>query len=155
QQGRAQWVSHRFRQVMGVEVGGTLPAEFLREAAAVEWKGEKFEPQILGSDSLKLLILWERSELSKLEDQLWEEQARLSKVYSELTVKNHALKTTLERLQERESELRTLNRSLEDKVREQLGLLERSERLRRYLSPEVVNAILSSDAPALTTRKRT
>lgn len=95
-----------------------------------------------------------RAEIARLEDQLWEQQAQLSKVYADLSVRNEALQTAVEKLRERERELSGLNQELEARVQEQLQQLERNSRLRRYLSPEVAKSILAGDAADLKTRKR-
>jgi class 3 adenylate cyclase len=96
----------------------------------------------------------ERSELARLEDRLWEQQAHLSQVYAELSVKHHALSRTMAHLERSEAALRDVNKALEEKVLQQSGELERSRSLERYLSPEVARAVLSGGDGALLTRKR-
>ncbi|MBI2898670.1 MAG: protein kinase [Planctomycetes bacterium] len=117
--------------------------------------GERhFEIWTASLDGGRVVGLRERTELARLEDQIWEHQTRLSKVYSELSVRNQALTTTLEKLREREAELNRINQGLEEKVKEQLQLLERSNRLMRYLSPDVANSIVKGETPDLAPRKR-
>jgi class 3 adenylate cyclase len=96
----------------------------------------------------------ERTELARLEDRLWEQQAHLSQVYAELSVKHHALSRTMAHLQRSEEALKEVNKALEEKVVKQSGELERSKSLERYLSPEVARAVLSGGDGALLTRKR-
>ncbi len=96
----------------------------------------------------------DRAEIAGLEDRLWAQQTALARVYAEVKVKEHALVRTVAALQRREQELSSLNRGLEARVAEQLGQLERSNALKRYLSPEIANMVLSGDAPAQQTRKR-
>lgn len=52
-------------------------------------------------------------------------------------------------------ELEDLNENLENQVEEQLGQIRRAEQLRRYLAPQVADAVLSGAAPlALTSTRR-
>lgn len=61
----------------------------------------------------------------------------------------------LESLQQQTAALAELNQTLESRIREQLEQLERVGRLRRYLSPQVVDLILASgDEVALTSHRR-
>ncbi|GEM_PF-2645121 len=95
-----------------------------------------------------------KEENARLEDRLWEQQAALSKAYSDLAVRNQALTGANDALQQREQELSDVNRSLEKKVAEQLQQIERTNRLRRYFSPDVANTIVSGEGAELLTRKR-
>jgi len=54
------------------------------------------------------------------------------------------IKTLHERVQAQAAELAEWNRSLEQRVEQQVGELERLARLRRFLSPQVADAVLSS-----------
>jgi methyl-accepting chemotaxis protein len=45
-------------------------------------------------------------------------------------------------------DLEELNQNLEKTVEDQLGQLRRAERLRRYLAPQVADAVLNGGAPA-------
>ena len=52
-------------------------------------------------------------------------------------------------------DLEDLNENLENQVEEQLGQIRRAEQLRRYLAPQVADAVLSGAAPlALTSTRR-
>ncbi|MEK7867611.1 MAG: protein kinase [Planctomycetota bacterium] len=95
-----------------------------------------------------------REEMARLEDRLWEQQAALSKAYSDLAVRNQALTGANDALHQREKELSDVNRSLEQKVAEQLQQIERTNRLRRYFSPDVANTIVSVEGADLSTHKR-
>jgi class 3 adenylate cyclase/CHASE3 domain sensor protein len=57
------------------------------------------------------------------------------------------LNKTTGRLADLYGELTTLNENLERTVEEQLGQIRRAEQLRRYLAPQVADAVLSGDAP--------
>ncbi len=57
------------------------------------------------------------------------------------------LNRTSGRLAELYTDLTTLNENLERTVEEQLGQIRRAERLRRYLAPQVADAVLSGGAP--------
>jgi class 3 adenylate cyclase len=52
-------------------------------------------------------------------------------------------------LAEQSDELASWNRSLEDRVRAQLDELERTSRLKRFLSPQIAQTIISADADAV------
>lgn len=98
--------------------------------------------------------LLDNTDLLKAEDKLWEFQMRLSKVYSELNVRNKQLSEALEQVRKREKELEGMNEVLEKKVAESMKDLERTGRLKRYFSPDIVNSIISEDALGLGTHKR-
>jgi class 3 adenylate cyclase/CHASE3 domain sensor protein len=57
------------------------------------------------------------------------------------------LNRTTGRLAELYGELTTLNDNLEQQVEDQLGQIRRAEQLRRYLAPQIADAVLSGDAP--------
>jgi class 3 adenylate cyclase len=57
------------------------------------------------------------------------------------------LNKTTGRLAELYGELTTLNDNLEQQVEDQLGQIRRAEQLRRYLAPQIADAVLSGDAP--------
>jgi adenylate cyclase len=58
------------------------------------------------------------------------------------------------RVQRREQELRELGLGLAGRIEEQLRLLRRSERLRRYVSPQLAEAILLGEAPGVAGHER-
>jgi class 3 adenylate cyclase/CHASE3 domain sensor protein len=65
------------------------------------------------------------------------------------------LNRTREQLAKMYRELEDLNENLEKQVEEQLGQIRRAEQLRRYLAPQVADAVLSGAAPmALTSTRR-
>lgn len=139
QDGTLTLVSRRFAEVTGLDVGRPAP----EWPSQVQLGESLFEIWTCGP----VVGLREVTDSVRMEDQIWELQARLSKVYSELSVRNQALV-------ERETDLQSVNRGLEDKVKEQLQLLERSNRLMRYLSPEVAKSVLKSEGVDLSPRKR-
>jgi class 3 adenylate cyclase/CHASE3 domain sensor protein len=57
------------------------------------------------------------------------------------------LNRTSGRLAELYGELTTLNENLEQQVEDQLAQIRRAEQLRRYLAPQVADAVMSGDAP--------
>jgi len=154
--GAVSLCSRAFEQATGIGAGAPRPAWLAHasQGSQIQIQERQFEVYTQPAGDALLLVLRDRTELIAMEDQLWEQQTRLSKVYSDLSVKNQALTSTFEKLSQRESELQELNRGLEAKVAEGLQQIERSNKLRRYLSPEVANSIVSSDTPDLTTRKR-
>ncbi len=58
------------------------------------------------------------------------------------------------RLRTSEHELRLINATLEERVREQVTALERAGRLRRYLSPQVASRLLVADVDPVAVRER-
>jgi class 3 adenylate cyclase len=58
------------------------------------------------------------------------------------------------RFRQSEHALRELNTSLEERVRQQVALLERTGRLRRYLAPQIVERILAADIDPVAVRER-
>src|SRR5690606_26060869 len=65
------------------------------------------------------------------------------------------LNRTSTRLASLYSDLKTLNENLEKTIEEQLAQLRRTEELRRYVSPQVADAVLSGGAPvALASTRR-
>ncbi|MBI4615960.1 MAG: protein kinase [Planctomycetes bacterium] len=155
--------SHTFRDLTGPErprkasdlLRGPIPgAGQVPEARPIEIDGRSFESWTIPAGANHLLVLVDRTAEAKLEDQMWEHQTRLSKVYSELSVRNQALSAALEELRTREEELSAVNRGLEERVREQIRELERSNKLRRYFSPEVASAIMEKEGLDLSTKKR-
>jgi class 3 adenylate cyclase/CHASE3 domain sensor protein len=65
------------------------------------------------------------------------------------------LNRTREQLAKMYRELEDLNENLEKQVEEQLGKIRQAEQLRRYLAPQVADAVLSGQAPmALTSTRR-
>ena len=58
------------------------------------------------------------------------------------------------RYRESQHLLRELNTSLEERVRAQVSLLERTGRLRRYLAPQIVERILEADIDPVAVRER-
>ncbi|MBI3925045.1 MAG: protein kinase [Armatimonadetes bacterium] len=155
--GQLTLVSTAFERSTGLRSGSSPPESFARgccDGQHLQIGEQHFEVWGCSLGSSRLLLLRNRSEMVRLEDEIWELQTRLSTVYSELSVKNQTLSSTLEELRRRDTEMTALNGELEMKVQEQLRQLERSNKLRRYLSPEVANSIVSSDAGDLPTRKR-
>ncbi|MBI2920043.1 MAG: protein kinase [Planctomycetes bacterium] len=144
--GRLRLASRAFREATGAEAGAAAPAG-LEEGAVLRFGERQFEVWTSPLAAGVLVGLRDRTELVALEDQIWDQQARLSKAYAELSVRN-------EKLREHEAQLHEANRGLEAKVQEQLGLLDRSNRLMRYLSPEIANSILRGEAPDLAPKKR-
>lgn len=150
-------VSRSFEKATGLGAGSPCPAWLgpaPAEGQTIQIDERHFDVWTRPFGEGRLVGLCDRTEIAQMEDQLWEHQTRLSKAYSEVSVRNQVLTSTLEKLREREAELSALNRGLEEKVGEQLRQIERSQKLRRYLSPEVANSIVSSEAPDLATRKR-
>jgi class 3 adenylate cyclase/CHASE3 domain sensor protein len=64
------------------------------------------------------------------------------------------LNRTSDRLEELYSDLSELNTGLEEKVEEQIGQLQRAEQLRRYVAPQVADALLEGGAPVAMTSTR-
>jgi class 3 adenylate cyclase len=58
------------------------------------------------------------------------------------------------RIRRSEHALRELNAGLETRVREQVSALERAHRLKRYVAPQLADAILASDADVTSRRER-
>jgi class 3 adenylate cyclase len=58
------------------------------------------------------------------------------------------------RMRKSEHALTELNRTLEERVQRQVGELERTNRLRRYLAPQVVNRLLHADVDPVAVRER-
>jgi class 3 adenylate cyclase len=58
------------------------------------------------------------------------------------------------RIRTSEHDLRQLNVTLEERVRDQVDKLERAARLRRYLAPQLVDKILASDVDPVASRER-
>ena len=149
--------SARFRQLAGLEPGGGVPSWL--EADHPEWVPAPvttgvIEMHAVTVGGMRLLTLRDRTELEGMEDRLWAQQTALARVYAELKVREHALSRTVAALHKRELELSSLNKGLEERVAEQLGQLERSNALKRYLSPEIANLVISGGASLLETRKR-
>lgn len=149
--------SARFRQLAGIEPGAPLPDWLSQDHP--EWVAAPVPVGIVemfaaSVGDMRLVALRDRTELVEMEDRLWAQQTALARVYAELKVREHALGKSIEALQKRELELSQLNRNLEARVQEQLSQLERTSSLRRYLSPEIANLVLTGEAPLLQTRKR-
>jgi len=88
---------------------------------------------------------------------------RNAQLFSEVDHKSHALEaanTTVraqaDKLREQTEQLKDWNKSLEERVRTQLGEIERIRKLERFLAPQVAQLIASSDSPEglLTSQRR-
>lgn len=149
--------SARFRQLAGLRPGDGVPdwiATDYPDWVPAPLTTGVIEMHAATSHGYRILSLRDRTELEGMEDRLWAQQTALARVYAELRVREHALSRTVEELKRREQELSVLNRGLEERVAEQLGQLERSNALKRYLSPEIANLVISGGATVLETRKR-
>lgn len=79
---------------------------------------------------------------------------RNARLFTEVDQKSHALEEAhstvreqADKLREQTEELKDWNKSLEQRVETQLGELERTRRLERFLAPQVAQLIASSDNP--------
>ncbi|MCA6124223.1 HAMP domain-containing protein [Bradyrhizobium sp. WSM 1704] len=79
---------------------------------------------------------------------------RNARLFTEVDQKSHALEQAnsivreqADKLREQTEQLKDWNRSLEQRVETQLGELERTRRLERFLAPQVAQLIASSDNP--------
>ncbi|WP_454642198.1 adenylate/guanylate cyclase domain-containing protein [Bradyrhizobium liaoningense] len=88
---------------------------------------------------------------------------RNARLFSEVDHKSHALEaanTTVraqaDKLKQQTEQLKDWNKSLEARVRTQLGEIERIRKLERFLAPQVAQLIASSDSPEglLTSQRR-
>ncbi|PWE75664.1 adenylate cyclase [Bradyrhizobium sp. SUTN9-2] len=88
---------------------------------------------------------------------------RNAQLFTEVDHKSHALEaanTTVraqaDKLREQTEQLKDWNKSLEERVRTQLGEIERIRKLERFLAPQVAQLIASSDSPEglLTSQRR-
>ena len=69
----------------------------------------------------------------------------------ELATAHSTVQQQAGKLQEQTDQLRDWNKSLEERVEKQLGEIERSRRLERFLAPQVAQLIASSDGQACST----
>lgn len=90
-------------------------------------------------DELEVLA----NEFNKMTDALQEAQTGLERKVEERTQK--LVKSNLD-LEDARKELEELNQSLEEKVQIQVKKLERAGRIKRFLSPQVTEAVLNSDS---------
>lgn len=88
---------------------------------------------------------------------------RNARLFSEVDHKSHALEAAnktvraqADKLREQTEQLKDWNKSLEARVRTQLGEIERIRKLERFLAPQVAQLIASSDSPEglLTSQRR-
>ncbi|MDA9398068.1 adenylate/guanylate cyclase domain-containing protein [Bradyrhizobium sp. CCBAU 45389] len=88
---------------------------------------------------------------------------RNAQLFTEVDHKSHALETANEtvraqadKLRVQTEQLKDWNKSLEERVRTQLGEIERIRKLERFLAPQVAQLIASSDSPEglLTSQRR-
>ncbi|MEZ2147520.1 adenylate/guanylate cyclase domain-containing protein [Bradyrhizobium sp. DN5] len=88
---------------------------------------------------------------------------RNARLFTEVDHKSHALETANEtvraqadKLREQTEQLKDWNKSLEARVKTQLGEIERIRKLERFLAPQVAQLIASSDSPEglLTSQRR-
>jgi len=88
---------------------------------------------------------------------------RNARLFTEVDHKSHALETANEtvraqadKLREQTDQLKDWNKSLEARVKTQLGEIERIRKLERFLAPQVAQLIASSDSPEglLTSQRR-
>ncbi|MBB4365413.1 class 3 adenylate cyclase/HAMP domain-containing protein [Bradyrhizobium sp. CIR18] len=88
---------------------------------------------------------------------------RNARLFTEVDHKSHALETANEtvraqadKLREQTEQLKNWNKSLEERVKTQLGEIERIRKLERFLAPQVAQLIASSDSPEglLTSQRR-
>ncbi|PSO13981.1 adenylate/guanylate cyclase domain-containing protein [Bradyrhizobium sp. MOS003] len=88
---------------------------------------------------------------------------RNARLFTEVDHKSHALETANEtvraqadKLQTQTEQLKDWNKSLEERVKTQLGEIERIRKLERFLAPQVAQLIASSDSPEglLTSQRR-
>ncbi|MGX4768635.1 adenylate/guanylate cyclase domain-containing protein [Bradyrhizobium guangdongense] len=88
---------------------------------------------------------------------------RNARLFTEVDHKSHALETANEtvraqadKLKQQTEQLKDWNKSLEERVKTQLGEIERIRKLERFLAPQVAQLIASSDSPEglLTSQRR-
>jgi len=88
---------------------------------------------------------------------------RNARLFSEVDHKSHALEAAnktvraqADKLREQTEQLKDWNKSLEARVKTQLGEIERIRKLERFLAPQVAQLIASSDSPEglLTSQRR-
>ncbi|MBR1128846.1 adenylate/guanylate cyclase domain-containing protein [Bradyrhizobium iriomotense] len=88
---------------------------------------------------------------------------RNARLFTEVDHKSHALEAAHEtvraqadKLKQQTEQLKDWNKSLEERVRTQLGEIERIRKLERFLAPQVAQLIASSDSPEglLTSQRR-
>jgi adenylate cyclase len=79
----------------------------------------------------------------------FEQAAMVARVRSMLRIKelHDTVQLQAAQLKEQTKELSSWNRSLEERVAKQVAEIERVNRLRRFLAPQVAQMIASSDAP--------
>jgi adenylate cyclase len=114
-------------------IGAQLSAPLLRGGEAIGVLGlDRYDPRPFSDSEIALLETFADQAVIAIEN------ARL-----------------FEELRSRTDELAELNQTLEDRVREQVDQLERVGRLRRYLSPQLAELIVSSgDESILETHRR-
>jgi class 3 adenylate cyclase/HAMP domain-containing protein len=88
---------------------------------------------------------------------------RNARLFSEVDHKSHALEAAnatvraqADKLKQQTEQLKDWNKSLEERVKTQLGEIERIRKLERFLAPQVAQLIASSDSPEglLTSQRR-
>ncbi|MFK4511418.1 HAMP domain-containing protein [Bradyrhizobium daqingense] len=74
----------------------------------------------------------------------------------ELAAANETVRAQADKLKQQTEQLKDWNKSLEERVRTQLGEIERIRKLERFLAPQVAQLIASSDSPEglLTSQRR-
>ena len=78
-----------------------------------------------------------------------------ARLFDEITGKSRELEAAMLRIKALHDEVRTLNQGLETKVRAQVEELERFGRLRRFLAPQLAQAVVSAgDERILETHRR-
>jgi class 3 adenylate cyclase len=108
--------------------------------AALSWslirpvrKVDRALARIAGGDFDEQIDVPNRDEFGRLTANLNRTSDRLAKLYSDLTA---------------------LNENLEKTVEDQVGQIQRAEQLRRYLAPQIADAVLSGGAPVSLTSTR-
>lgn len=132
---------HRFLLIAVAIFSGVSLLIALGLGAALSWsvirpvrKVDLALARIAGGDFGQQIDVPNRDEFGRLTTNLNRTSGQLAKLYTDLE---------------------ELNQNLEKTVEDQLGQLRRAEQLRRYLSPQVADAVLSGGAPvALTSTRR-
>jgi len=124
---------HRFLLVAVAVTAGVSLVIALALGAILSWslirpvrKVDRALARIAGGDFDEQIEVPNRDEFGRLTANLNRTSDRLSKLYTDLT---------------------ELNENLEKTVEDQLGQLRRAEQLRRYLAPQIADAVLSGGAP--------
>ena len=115
------------------------PIETLRQGVEEIGSGNlDHRLKVSTGDELEVLA----DEFNKMTDALQESYRGMERTVEERTHK--LVKANLE-LEEAKKELADVNKSLEEKIQSQVNKLERASRIKRFLSPQVSEAILTSD----------